>query len=238
MHLFYTPTIEPHYKEFILSEEESKHAVRVLRLAVGDQVQLIDGVGGWYTAEILDAHPKRTTLSVMHVVCNFEKPQYDLHIAVAPTKNIDRLEWFLEKATEIGIQEITPIIAARSERKDVKLDRLNRVVVSAMKQSLKAYLPKINPPISLSKFFEQAQSAVYTVKTIAHCADGEKQYLQDVCTAGGRYLILIGPEGDFSEAEIQQALSLGYKPVSLGNSRLRTETAALASCVEIALLNR
>lgn len=238
MHLFYTPTIEPHYKEFILSEEESKHAVRVLRLAVGDQVQLIDGVGGWYTAEILDAHPKRTTLSVTHVVCNFEKPQYDLHIAVAPTKNIDRLEWFLEKATEIGIQEITPIIAARSERKNVKLDRLNRVVVSAMKQSLKAYLPKINPPISLSKFFEQAQSAVYTVKTIAHCADGEKQYLQDVCTAGGRYLILIGPEGDFSEAEIQQALSLGYKPVSLGNSRLRTETAALASCVEIALLNR
>src|SRR5690606_31478415 len=130
----------------------------------------------------------------------------DLHIAVAPTKNIDRLEWFLEKATEIGIQEITPIIAARSERKNVKLDRLNRVVVSAMKQSLKAYLPKINPPISLSKFFEQAQSAVYTVKTIAHCADGEKQDLQDVCTAGGRYMILIGPEGDFSEAEIQQAL--------------------------------
>ncbi|PRD54586.1 16S rRNA (uracil(1498)-N(3))-methyltransferase [Sphingobacterium gobiense] len=238
MHLFYTPTIEPHYQEFILSEDESKHAIRVLRLSSGDEIYLIDGVGGWYTAKILDPHPKRTTLSILHVAQGYEKPAYYLHVAVAPTKNIDRLEWFLEKATEIGIQEITPIIAAHSERKEVKLERLNKVVVSAMKQSLKAYLPKINPAISISKFFEEIKQEEYTTKTIAHCAAGQKQYLADICPPAGKYLILIGPEGDFSETEIGQALSLGYQPVSLGNSRLRTETAALASCLEIAVLNR
>lgn len=238
MHLFYTPTIEPHHTEFMLSEDESKHAVRVLRLQAGNSIYLVDGVGGWYTAEILDPHPKRTTLSIKHVELSYEKPVYDLHVAIAPTKNMDRLEWFLEKATEIGIQEITPIISARSERKEVKLERLNKVAVAAMKQSLKAYLPKVNPAISLPKFFEQIHEEEYTAKAIAHCAEGQKQYLQDICGPQGRYLILIGPEGDFSEKEIEQALSLGYKPVSLGDNRLRTETAALASCLEIALLNR
>ncbi len=238
MHLFYTPTIEPHYREFILNEDESKHAIRVLRLGAGDEIYLIDGVGGWYTANILDAHPKRTTLSIRHVEQGYKKPTYYLHVAIAPTKNMDRMEWFLEKATEIGIQEITPVISDHSERKDVKLERLNKVVVSAMKQSLKAYLPKINPTISLRQFFEQIKREEYTTQTIAHCAEGQKQYLADICSPAGKYLVLIGPEGDFSENEIAQALSLGYLPVSLGNSRLRTETAALTSCVEIALLNR
>lgn len=238
MHLFYTPTIEPHHTEFMLSEEESKHAVRVLRLHAGSSIYLVDGVGGWYTAEILDPHPKRTTLSIKHVELSYEKPSYDLHVAIAPTKNMDRMEWFLEKATEIGIQEITPIISAHSERKEVKLERLNKVVVSAMKQSLKAYLPKINPAISFLKFLEQIKIEEYTTKAIAHCAEGQKQYLQHICSPQGKYLILIGPEGDFSEKEIAEAISLGYEPVSLGNSRLRTETAALACCLEIALLNR
>ena len=238
MHLFYTPTIEPHYREFILSEDESKHAIRVLRLGAGDEIYLIDGVGGWYTANILDAHPKRTTLSIRHVEQGYKKPTYYLHVAIAPTKNMDRMEWFLEKATEIGIQEITPIISDHSERKDVKLERLNKVVVSAMKQSLKAYLPKINPAVSLRQFFEQIKREEYTTQTIAHCAEGQKQYLADICSPAGKYLVLIGPEGDFSENEIAQALSLGYQPVSLGNSRLRTETAAVACCLEIAVLNR
>lgn len=238
MHLFYTPTLEPHYTEFMLSEDESKHAVRVLRLAAGDEIYLIDGIGGWYTAKILDPHPKRTTLSILHVEQDYEKPAYYLHMAVAPTKNMDRMEWFLEKATEIGIQEITPIVSTHSERKEVKIERFNKVVVSAMKQSLKAYLPKINPAISLPQFFGQIKAEEYTTKAIAHCAEGEKQYLADICSSAGKYLILIGPEGDFSENEIAQAQSLGYQPVSLGNSRLRTETAALASCMEIALLNR
>lgn len=238
MHLFYTPTIEPHYREFILSEDESKHAIRVLRLAAGDTIYLVDGIGGWYTAKILDPHPKRTTLSILQVEQDYEKPAYYLHVAVAPTKNMDRMEWFLEKATEIGIQEITPIVSTHSERKEVKTERLHKVVVPAMKQSLKAYLPKVNAAISLQQFFDRVQSEEYTTRTIAHCADGEKQYLADICPPAGKYLILIGPEGDFSENEITQALSLGYQPVSLGSSRLRTETAALASCLEIAVLNR
>ncbi|TYR35573.1 16S rRNA (uracil(1498)-N(3))-methyltransferase [Sphingobacterium phlebotomi] len=238
MHLFYTPTIEPHYREFMLSEDESKHAVRVLRLTAGDEIYLIDGVGGWYKAKILDPHPKRTTLSILRVEQDYEKPAYYLHVAVAPTKNMDRMEWFLEKATEIGIQEITPIVSTHSERKEVKIERLNKVVVSAMKQSLKAYLPKINPVTSLPQFFEQIKAEEYTAKAIAHCAAGEKQYLTDTCLPAGKYIILIGPEGDFSESEITQALSLGYQPISLGNSRLRTETAAVACCLEIAVLNR
>ncbi|MFD1768206.1 16S rRNA (uracil(1498)-N(3))-methyltransferase [Sphingobacterium suaedae] len=238
MHLFYTPTLEPHHTQFVLNEEESKHAVRVLRLQVTDRVQLVDGRGGWYDAEIIDPHPKRTTLAVQRVEQAFGKPTYYLHMAVAPTKNIDRIEWFLEKATEIGIQEFTPIIAEHSERKEVKTDRLHKVAVSAMKQSLKAYIPKINPAISFRQFLRHNLDDAYTVKTIAHCADGDKQYLSDICRRNDRYLLLIGPEGDFSEAEIAEALSMGFKPVSLGNSRLRTETAALASCLEISLLNR
>lgn len=237
MHLFYTPTIEIHHNQFVLSEEESKHAIRVLRLAVGDSLYLVDGRGGWYTAEILDAHPKRTTLHISDVQQDYQKSPYYLHIAIAPTKNIDRIEWFIEKATEVGVQEITPIICEHSERKEVKVDRLVKVAVAAMKQSLKAYLPKINPPISFSQFLNNGcKSSVEYY--IAHCAEGEKFYLNDRAKVAGKYLILIGPEGDFSEKEIQRCLDAGYRPISLGNSRLRTETAALTSCLEISIINR
>ncbi|WP_437921804.1 16S rRNA (uracil(1498)-N(3))-methyltransferase [Sphingobacterium sp. LRF_L2] len=238
MHLFYSPILEPHHTQFVLSEEESKHAIRVLRLEATQLVYLIDGRGGWYSAEILDPHPKRTILTILHVEQDYKKSNYHLHVAVAPTKNIDRIEWFLEKATEIGIQEITPIISEHSERKDVKIDRLNKVVVSAMKQSLKAYMPLVHPATSFTQFLKDTQLEDERIKCIAHCEDGEKKYLNQLCTAGGRYIILIGPEGDFSSNEISQALNAGYKPVSLGNSRLRTETAALAACLEISLLNR
>ncbi len=238
MHLFYTPTLLPAHQNFVLTEEESKHAVRVLRLQQGNMVYLVDGRGGWYTAEILDPHPKRTTLTITHVVQEYEKPSYHLHVAIAPTKNIDRIEWFLEKATEVGIQEITPIICEHSERKEVKLDRLNKVVISAMKQSLKAYLPQINPAISLSQFLQQQNEKNNLVKCIAHCADGEKKYLQDVAPPNANYVLLIGPEGDFSENEIKLAQGAGFHAISLGNSRLRTETAGLTSCIEVALLNR
>ncbi len=237
MHLFYSPILEPHHHQFILNEDESKHAIRVLRLGVGASLILVDGKGGWYTAEILDPHPKRTTLHISSVKQSFHKSPYHLHIAVAPTKSIDRIEWFIEKATEIGIQEITPLICEHSERKEVKVDRLKKVAIAAMKQSLKAYLPQINEPISLIQFLKnerQSDVAAY----IAHCADEEKYYLKDTAEAAGKYLILIGPEGDFSDKEIQQCINAGYKPISLGNSRLRTETAALTSCIEFSLINR
>lgn len=238
MHLFYTADIEPHHQQFILSEEESKHAVRVLRLVQGDKVQLIDGIGGWYDATIMDPHPKRTVLQIDAVTTNYKQASYSLHVAVAPTKNIDRIEWFLEKATEVGIQEISPIISAHSERKEVKVDRLNKVVISAMKQSLKAYMPKVNPAITFAQFLKQQAAVEGLTKMIAHCEDGSKSYLADLCQPKGKYLILIGPEGDFSSEEIQQALAAGFQPISLGDNRLRTETAALMSCLEASLLNR
>jgi|SRR5690606_16382529 len=237
MHLFYTPDIRSSHPQFILAEEESKHAVRVLRLVSGDKVVLVDGVGGWYEAEIIDPHPKRTTLQILQVIEEYQRFAYHIHIAVAPTKNIDRIEWFLEKATEIGIQEFTPIIAEHSERKEVKVDRLKKIAIAAMKQSLKAYLPKINPAISLGQFLKEQENKS-SAKVIAHCVDGEKSYLAQVLKPREDYLILIGPEGDFSEREIEQAQASGYTPISLGESRLRTETAALMSCVEVSLLNR
>lgn len=237
MNLFYTPEIQPHHSSFLLSEEESKHAVRVLRLSVGNIIHLVDGRGGMYKTEIIEAHPKRTSLRIIQVIEDYSPSTYHLHVAVAPTKNIDRIEWFLEKATEIGLQEFTPIICAHSERKEVKIERLEKVAVAAMKQSLKAYLPKINPAISFAKFIE-SQHEVQSTKAIAHCVDSAKQYIGASFSMNTKYLILIGPEGDFSEDEIQQAILRGYKPISLGEARLRTETAALASVLEISLLNR
>jgi len=235
---FYTPTIESHHTFFLLSEEESKHAIRVLRLQGGDIIHLVDGRGGLYKTEIVDPHPKRVSLRVLEVEQDFGQSAYHLHIAVAPTKNIDRIEWFLEKATEIGLQEFTPIICEHSERKEVKIERLEKVAVSAMKQSLKAYLPKINPAMTFSKFIASAVEDTAVLKGVAHCVDAEKKYISTAFPKSGRYTVLIGPEGDFSEKEIEQAMATGFIPLSLGGSRLRTETAALASCLEVSLLNR
>ena len=237
MQLFFTPDLNPSLENFILSEEESKHAIRVLRMDTGDRLQLIDGRGGLYEAQIIDPHPKRTVLTILNVKEYFQQPRYHLHIAVGPTKNIDRIEWFLEKATEVGIQEITPVICEHSERKEVKLDRLNKVVVAAMKQSLKAYLPKLNPAVSFKQFLREIPKEGVQ-KAIAHCVDAEKKYLNQVLEPAQHYIILIGPEGDFSEEEIDLALQMGFHPISLGEARLRTETAALAACMEVSLLNR
>src|SRR5471030_1863235 len=171
MQLFYTSDIEPSHPQYFLSEEESKHCIRVLRLELGAEVQLIDGRGNLYTAQIKDAHPKRTILQITKVVTGFNKRNHYLHIAVAPTKNIERLEWFLEKATEIGIDEISLIICQRSERKEAKTDRLNKIITAAMKQSLKAYHPVLNEPQTFNKFLSKTFEGQ---KFIAHCDKGEK----------------------------------------------------------------
>lgn len=235
MQLFYTPDIEPSHPQYFLSEEESKHAIRVLRLEAGDKVQLIDGRGGFYDAQIQDAHPKRTILNITSVTPNFNKRNHYLHIAVAPTKNIERLEWFLEKATEIGIDEISLIITQRSERKEVKVDRLNKIITAAIKQSLKAYHPVLNDAVKLNQLLMQPFDGQ---KFIAHCEAGEKFDLRKEITSNGRYLVLIGPEGDFSPAEIELALENDFKPITLGEARLRTETAALEACFEVNFINR
>jgi 16S rRNA (uracil1498-N3)-methyltransferase len=235
MHLFYTPDIAPSHPQYFLNEEESKHAIRVLRLEVGTNVQLIDGRGGLYTAQIKDAHPKRTILQITKVVTEYAKRNHYLHIAIAPTKNLDRLEWFLEKATEIGIDEISLIICQRSERKEAKTERLNKIITAAIKQSIKAYHPILNEPVALNKFMAQPFDGQ---KFIAHCEDSEKTSLSAGIQKQGKYLILIGPEGDFSPAETDIALHNGYKAITLGESRLRTETAALEACFEVNFLNR
>ena len=234
MHLFYTPDISvPNYN---LNEEESKHCIRVLRLVTGDIVQLVDGVGGYYSAKITSNNPKKVGLNIFESQLEYGRRDFKLHIAIAPTKNNDRLEWFLEKATEIGIDEITPIICHRSERKIVKSERLNKVITSAVKQSIKAYHPVLNEAIPFDQFINSNNSKN---NFIAHCLPSQgKLYLSEQIGAADDCLILIGPEGDFSEVEIDTALQKGFKAVTLGNARLRTETAALAACFEINYLNR
>ena len=235
MQLFYTPDIDAASSTYYLNEEESKHCVKVLRLQAGDKVQLIDGIGNFYTAAITDAHPKRTQLQIVSVQSDFHKRNHYLHIAIAPTKNIERLEWFLEKATEIGIDEISLIICQRSERKEAKADRLNKIITSAIKQSIKAYHPVLNEPLALNKLLA---TPFQGQKFIAHCEPGDRLTLKNELKPLGKYLILIGPEGDFTPKEIDDALNNDFKAITLGESRLRTETAALEACFEVNFLNR
>jgi 16S rRNA (uracil1498-N3)-methyltransferase len=234
MHIFYTPDLVSN--TYTLNEEESRHCSKVLRLVKGNNVQLIDGKGGFYEAEIIADHKKQVTLQILKSTLEYQKRNHHLHIAIAPTKNIDRLEWFLEKATEIGIDEITPIICERSERKIIKEDRLDKVITAAIKQSIQAYHPLLNPATTLADLITRPTDAI---KMIAHCIDGEpRQFINQIIEPHSKYLILIGPEGDFSENEIFLALQNGFKPLTLGNTRLRTETAGVAACFEINYLNR
>jgi len=226
MQLFY---LENHKDEIILSAEESKHATKVLRKKEGDILNFTDGKGAFYKAEIIVADSRKCRLKVVSTEQKEKQHNYHLHIAIAPTKNMDRFEWFLEKATEIGIDEITPIICTHSERKKIKTERCNRILLSAMKQSLKFHLPKLNEAISLNDFIKQDYLGT---KYIAHCEDGEKKELKTV-NKTEKTIILIGPEGDFSPKEIELALQNQFKAVSLGTSRLRTETAGIIAAHSI-----
>ena len=220
MQLFYIQNPE---SEIILSAEESKHATKVLRKKEGDILNFTDGKGGFYKAKITVADTRKCRLEIISSEQKEKQHNYHLHIAIAPTKNMDRFEWFLEKATEIGIDEITPIICHHSERKAIKTERCNRILLSAMKQSLKFHLPKLNEAISLNDFIKQDFEGT---KYIAHCEEGNKTELKEK-KKEKRTLILIGPEGDFSATEIEMVLQYQFKAVSLGTSRLRTETAGI-----------
>jgi 16S rRNA (uracil1498-N3)-methyltransferase len=232
MQLFYVPNIS--VSEIVLDETESKHAVRVLRLQNGHPVEIIDGSGGFYKAQITDANQKKCRLKIIESQKEFGKKDFHLHIAIAPTKNIERFEWFLEKATEIGIDEITPLLTSHSERKVVNHERLEKILVSAMKQSLKAYLPKLN---SLTTLKELIINNKTEYKYIAYCDEIQKTHLKDLVISGKNTLILIGPEGDFSAEEVKLAIENGFSVVSLGNSRLRTETAGIVACHIVNLAN-
>ena len=233
MHLFYTPDLQN--DTYRLSEEESKHCVRVLRLTEGETLFLVDGKGLFCEAVITVANPKACILKVTDKQSGYGKRNYQLIIGASPTKNIDRYEWFIEKATEIGIDAIIPLISQHSERKEIKHERLEKVMISAMKQSIKAYLPLLNATESFKKTIINPFSGQ---KFIAHCNEGEKVLLRDALVKGKDVFILIGPEGDFSTTEVELAINEGFIPVSLGTARLRTETAALVACHTVNLINQ
>jgi 16S rRNA (uracil1498-N3)-methyltransferase len=210
-----------------LDKEESHHAIKVLRLQAGAEVIVTDGKGKWCEGTLTEAHSKGCVIKIAKTEIQPER-KVRLHVAIAPTKNIDRLEWFLEKATECGIDEITPIFCTNSERTVIKPDRLQKVLVAAMKQSQRAHLPNLNPALAFGKFVENNFDGN---KFVAHCHPGEKLPIKSALKQSQDTLILIGPEGDFTSEEVELAFSRGFEPVSLGNFRLRTETAAVVSCV-------
>ncbi len=230
MLLFYQSEIE---QKIYLSEEDSRHCVKVLRKNTNDKIHVVDGVGGLFECEITKAHEKKCELRILSVERDFQKRNHYLHIGIAPTKNADRIEYFIEKCVEIGIDEITLIQTKHSERKHQKIDRLEKIAISAMKQSLKAYLPKINELTTFDAFIKNAKAEL---KIIAHLEDDAKP-LKEVTSENKSILILIGPEGDFTKEEIIGAKNTDYQVVTLGNARLRTETAGVVACTIINTFN-
>lgn len=235
MQLFYQPKLKPNDEYIDFDKDESRHIVKVLRKRSGDSVHLTNGAGWIFDGvlEVLDQkHCRFKVISAKQ-----QAPRsYRLHLAVAPTKSMDRFEWFLEKATEIGIDEITPLICQQSERRNIKPERLQRILQSAMKQSLQAYLPKLNQLTDFASFIASLPEDVKVL--IAHCDPSQRQSLKKVVTAGQAITIMIGPEGDFSREEILSATEKGIIPVHMGDSRLRTETAAIVACQSVAFINQ
>ena len=236
MQLFYAPEIT--LPLHTLTEEESKHCVRVLRLGVGDALHLTDGRGSLYHGRIADDHPKRCTVEIQRVEEQFEPLPYALTMAVAPTKNNDRYEWFLEKATEVGVTQIIPLESDHSERRVFKAERSEKVITAAMKQSLKAYRPQLAP---LTEFRTLIATPFEGRKFIAHCDEAcspqGKRYLASTLQRGEAALILIGPEGDFSQEEVRLAVEAGFEEITLGTMRLRTETAAVIAVTMVSVVN-
>jgi 16S rRNA (uracil1498-N3)-methyltransferase len=222
MHRFYTPELTLEFSHLTLSEAESKHAVQVMRLLTNQQIQLFNGNGLSAISTVIDNHPKRCSVRIDQ---RSEHPKENqIHIAIAPTKNMERLEWFVEKATEIGITEISLIKCQNSERRDVKIERLEKILISAVKQSGRYFVPTLHPIEKWTDFLQKNPNGL-----IAHCREGEKMKID---TSSQNKVIVIGPEGDFTLEEIELALTTGYVPITLGQNRLRTETAALVACMQ------
>lgn len=231
MALFYVPDIDVTWE---LPEDEAAHCLRVLRLGVGSNVDITDGKGNFYKAEISEIAGKRCRVVAKETIPMPKGWLGRLHIAIAPTKNIDRIEWMIEKAVEIGVDEVTFLNCRFSERKTVKDERMERIAVSAMKQSLKPYAATLHGMVDFARFVNTARGGA---KFIAHCYDGDKSAFKNALVRGEDVTVLVGPEGDFSPEEVQMAVEAGYRPVSLGNSRLRTETAGLVVCHTFNIVN-
>jgi 16S rRNA (uracil1498-N3)-methyltransferase len=229
MHIFYIPETESDHCN--LSHEESRHCIKVLRLKPGDNIHLIDGKGGFYIAKIVKDDPNNCLVEIIKKNKDYKKRDFNLHIAISPTKNNDRFEWFIEKATEIGIDEITPMITKHSEKNKINFERLNKIIISASKQSVNPYFPALN---NIKKFDEIIGKNYNCLKCLA-CYSNHS--LKDLYTTKSNILILVGPEGDFSEKEIENAKTNNFSIISLGNNRLRTETAGIVACHTINFMN-
>jgi 16S rRNA (uracil1498-N3)-methyltransferase len=227
---FYTEPVAAAQNIVVLNEENSKHAVQVLRMQNGEQLKLTDGLGNLYTAEIADAHKKKCTVNILERIFE-EAPATRVSIAVSPVKNNSRFEWFLEKATEIGVTEIIPLLCSRTEKQHFRYDRMNGILISALLQSQQVWLPKLHEPVKYEKYLQSLENKA-AQKFIAHCEEDKKTSLRDLLSTNqpiNQSTILIGPEGDFTKEEIALALQNNFTPVALGDTRLRTETAALVA---------
>jgi 16S rRNA (uracil1498-N3)-methyltransferase len=234
MQIFYAPDISGN--AYTLDEKESGHCIRVLRMKSGTSVQLIDGKGNLYEAVIVNPDPKKCSLAITGVKREFEKRGYRLHMAISPLKNYERFEWFIEKSVEIGVDEITPVICSNTEKPGIKRDRINNLIISAMKQSLKSTLTILNEPCQFNDFIKGRLSET---RLIAHCYSEEaRSRIGEVYTKGSNAVMMVGPEGDFSREEILAAVENGFLPVHLGQSRLRSETAGISACYSICYLNQ
>jgi 16S rRNA (uracil1498-N3)-methyltransferase len=235
VNIFYCSNISS--KEALLSQEESAHCIRVLRLNKGDRVLLIDGRGGMFEAIISSPDPKQCRLEITGSLPVPPTRNFNLHVAIAPTKSLDRFEWFIEKAVEIGIDTITPLLCQRSERRVLKTDRLHKLIIATMKQAMIPYLPVLNE-LTDYKILIDTITGSQRNRFIAHCEESEKKTLRNVLTPGSDVVILIGPEGDFSPEEIGLAINNNFIPVSLGCNRLRTETAGIVACNTVNFMNK
>lgn len=233
MQLFYNPNIVSQSKEILFDKEESKHISKVLRKHSGDHLQITNGKGELFTCELTLSTTNKCIAKIIQTESKEKRP-YTIHLAVAPTKMNDRYEWFLEKATEIGIDKITPIICDHSERTSIKEERFERVLIAAMKQSLQFHKPTLN---SVQTFKEFIDTNTTSQRFIAHCEETQKASFKSLIQPNKDIVILIGPEGDFSPKEIELALENDFLPVTLGSTRLRTETAAIVACHSIVLVN-
>lgn len=234
MQIFYAPEINGsiHY----LDESESRHCIRVLRMQKGEAVRLVDGRGTMYEGCISDPDQRRCGIEINEKIADFEKRDYRLHIAISPLKNPERFEWFVEKSVEAGIDEITPLICRNTEKPGIKAGRIESIIISAMKQSIKAFRPVLNRPLIFDEFIGAGFDGT---RMIAHCSNSfGRSSINKVYTKGEDAVILIGPEGDFSKEEIAAAIESGYRPVHLGRSRLRSETAGVAACLAVYFINQ
>lgn len=236
MQIFYAPDINADNDTYLLDENESKHMVRVMRMKENTPVKLIDGKGNLYEGIIMKADSKRCLIKLCSIINNFDKRDYKVHIAISPLKNPDRFEWFVEKTVEIGIDEITPLICKNTEKTTVKSERIQNIIVAAMKQSLKATKTILHEPCTFNDFIIEPHKGRLM---IAHCMNNEQRFnIDSIYSRNEDCTILIGPEGDFSDDEIQAATQRGFAPIHLGNSRLRTETAGIAACLSVYYINQ